>query len=126
MSDVMQAEMLTADQVAQALPGDVGATGPTQVRPIGSDELARLAIATPDVQAGRAEDAPKHVDAGYTPVFNSQVRTAVYVLALVASVVGLGLMAFGHPDVGGFVSTAAGVIAAGFGVTYNPIRMTGK
>jgi len=50
----------------------------------------------------------------------------VYILALLASVLGLGLMTLGHPDIGGFISTAAGIIAAGFGVTYNPVRMTGK
>ena len=44
---------------------------------------------------------------GYTPVFDNNVRTIVYVAALVASVIGLGFMCFGHPDVGGFISTAA-------------------
>lgn len=63
---------------------------------------------------------------GYTPVFDNNVRTIVYVAALVASVVGLGFMCFGHPDVGGFISTAAGVLAGGFGVAYNPVRMAGK
>lgn len=59
---------------------------------------------------------------GYRPVFNETVRTVVYVVALVASVAGLGLMSFGHADVGGFVSTAAGILAGGFGVAYNPLR----
>lgn len=63
---------------------------------------------------------------GYTPVFDNNVRTIVYVASLVASVVGLGFMCFGHPDVGGFISTAAGVLAGGFGVAYNPVRMAGK
>lgn len=30
------------------------------------------------------------------------------------------------PGIGGFISTAAGIIAAGFGVAYNPVRMAGK
>lgn len=47
----------------------------------------------------------------------------IYVLTLIASVIDLGFMRFGHPDIGGFISTAAGIIAAGFGVTYNPVRM---
>lgn len=72
-------------------------------------------------RTGQAQQA-----GGYTPVFGERTRTVVYVLALVASVIGLGLMAFGHPDIGGFISTAAGIIAAGFGVTYNPIRLSGK
>ena len=63
---------------------------------------------------------------GYTPVFDNNVRTIVYVASLVASVIGLGFMCFGHPDVGGFISTAAGVLAGGFGVAYNPVRMAGK
>lgn len=66
-------------------------------------------------------DKAKHAD-GYTPVFSDTVRTIIYVVALIASVIGLGLMSFGHADIGGFVSTAAGIIAGGFGVAYNPLR----
>lgn len=66
-------------------------------------------------------DKVKHAD-GYTPVFPDAVRTIIYVIALIASVAGLGLMSFGHADIGGFVSTAAGIIAGGFGVAYNPLR----
>ena len=66
-------------------------------------------------------DKAKHAD-GYTPVFSDTVRTIIYVIALIASVAGLGLMSFGHADIGGFVSTAAGIIAGGFGVAYNPLR----
>lgn len=47
----------------------------------------------------------------------------IYVLTLIASVIDLGFMCFGHPDIGRFISTAAGIIAAGFGVAYNPVRM---
>ena len=66
-------------------------------------------------------DKVKHTD-GYTPVFNNTVRTIIYIIALTASVIGLGLMSFGHADIGGFISTAAGIIAGGFGVAYNPLR----
>ena len=66
-------------------------------------------------------DKAKHAD-GYTPVFNDTVRTIIYITALIASVAGLGLMSFGHADIGGFISTAAGIIAGGFGVAYNPLR----
>lgn len=66
-------------------------------------------------------DKAKHTD-GYTPVFNNTVRTIIYIIALTASVAGLGLMSFGHADIGGFISTAAGIIAGGFGVAYNPLR----
>lgn len=63
----------------------------------------------------------KHAD-GYTPVFNNTVRTIIYIIALIASVAGLSLMSFGHADIGGLISTAAGIIAGGFGVAYNPLR----
>lgn len=66
-------------------------------------------------------DRVKHAD-GYTPIFGDTVRTIIYVASLVASVAGLGLMTFGQADIGGFVSTAAGIIAGGFGVAYNPLR----
>lgn len=66
-------------------------------------------------------DKAKHAD-GYTPVFSDTVRTIIYIIALTASVAGLGLMSFGHADIGGFISTASGIIAGGFGVAYNPLR----
>lgn len=70
-------------------------------------------------------DTTDDVDAvtAYTPVFNDTVRTIIYVVCLIASVIGLGFMCFGSPDIGGFMSTAAGIIAGGFGVAYNPVRM---
>lgn len=60
----------------------------------------------------------------YTPVFNNTVRTVIYILGLTASVIGLGFMTFGRADIGGFISTAAGFIAAGCGVAYNPLRLS--
>lgn len=82
---------------------------------------------TLDTAVNELADEPENTPAtGYTPVFDNNVRTIVYVAALVASVIGLGFMCFGHPDVGGFISTAAGVLAGGFGVAYNPVRMAGK
>lgn len=67
-----------------------------------------------------------HTATPYTPVFNDTVRTVIYVVTLVASVIGLGFMSFGSPEIGGFIASAAGIIAAGFGVAYNPVRMAGK
>lgn len=69
---------------------------------------------------------PETPSPDYTPVFNNMTRAVVYVVCLVASVVGLGFMSFGHPDIGGFMSTAAGIVAAGFGVAYNPVRLARK
>ena len=84
-------------------------------------------INTLDTAVNELADEPETTPAtGYTPVFDNNVRTIVYIASLVASVVGLGFMCFGHPDVGGFISTAAGMLAGGFGVAYNPVRMAGK
>ena len=69
-------------------------------------------------------DSEQEAAKGYTPVFNDMVRTIIYVVGLVASVVGLGFMTFGLADIGGFISTAAGFIAASFGVAYNPLRLS--
>ena len=41
-------------------------------------------------------------------------------------VIGLGFMCFGHPEIGGFISTVAGAIAGGFGVVHNPLHLEGK
>lgn len=62
----------------------------------------------------------------YTPTFSEKVRTAIYVVGLIASVVGLGFMTFGDAAIGGFISTAAGIIAAGTGVAYNPIALNNR
>jgi hypothetical protein len=62
----------------------------------------------------------------YSPTFSSMVRTVVYVLGLVASVVGLFFLTFGDASIAAFISTAAGVVTSGFGVAYNPVRMANK
>lgn len=86
---------------------------------------------TPDTQLEETTETgtnniPDHTATPYTPVFNDTVRTVIYVVTLVASVIGLGFMSFGSPEIGGFIASAAGIIAAGFGVAYNPVRMAGK
>lgn len=68
------------------------------------------------------EDGQDNQQPAYRPVFNDTVRTGIYVASLAASIVGLGFMMFGDAQVGGFISTAAGVVASGFGVAYNPLR----
>ncbi|MEK0306402.1 hypothetical protein [Bifidobacterium favimelis] len=75
-----------------------------------------------------SDPMPEHASdqPGYTPVFPDAVRTAIYVICLAAGVAALGCMTFGQPEIGGFIATAASLIAAGFGVTYNPIRLAGK
>lgn len=70
---------------------------------------------------------PDHAaNTGYKPVFNDTVRTVVYIIGLVAVIVGAGFTAFGNPEVGDYVTTVGGLIAAGFGVAYNPLRVAGK
>lgn len=72
---------------------------------------------------------PQHAtseNTGYTPVFNETVRTIVYVLGLIAVAVGFGFTKFGDPTVGDYITTVGGLIAAGMGVAYNPLRMAGK
>lgn len=72
---------------------------------------------------------PQHAattETSYKPVFNDTVRTIVYVFGLVAVAVGFGFTKFGDPAVGDYITTVGGLIAAGMGVAYNPIRMSGK
>lgn len=94
-----------------------------------SDEITHTEGLPEELQptTTNTEDVADHKDTtAYTPVFNDTVRTIIYVVSLVASVIGLGFMCFGNPDVGGFISTAAGMLAAGFGVAYNPVRLAAK
>lgn len=63
---------------------------------------------------------------GYVPVFGDRVRTVIYILSLIASVVGAGFTAFGDPAIGAYITTAAGILAGGFGVVYNPMRLSAK
>ncbi len=106
---------ITANTVIDATPDTTTDTTPN-VTTLSDADLDKVLDAwSADV------DKVKHAD-GYTPVFSDTVRTIIYVIALIASVIGLGLMSFGHADIGGFVSTAAGIIAGGFGVAYNPLR----
>lgn len=85
--------------------------------------MAEHARSTVEKAVDDLSDDYKDSDSGaYKPVFNDTVRTVIYVASLVASIVGLGFMMFGDAQVGGFISTAAGFIASGFGVAYNPLR----
>ena len=85
-----------------------------------------LATQLEEIMETGTTNIPDHTATPYTPVFNDTVRTVIYVATLVASVIGLGFMSFGSPEIGGFIASAAGIIAAGFGVAYNPVRMAGK
>lgn len=58
----------------------------------------------------------------YRPVFDATVRTIIYVVCLLASIASVGLIVFDQETMGAFVGTAAGMLASGFGVAYNPNR----
>lgn len=58
----------------------------------------------------------------YRPVFNSTVRTIIYVVAAFAQIVAIGVASFGDAAVGAYIASAAGMLATAFGVAYNPMR----
>lgn len=58
----------------------------------------------------------------YKPVFDATVRTIIYVVCLIASIVSVGFIIFHDSQIGAYIGTAAGMLAAGFGVAYNPNR----
>lgn len=70
-----------------------------------------------------ADIEDKGTQDAYRPVFPPAVRTAVYVVCLLAGVAAVVFDSTGHADVGGVVATAASLLAGGFGVAYNPLRM---
>ena len=59
----------------------------------------------------------------YAPAVDPRVRTVVYVAGLVASIVSAGFIAFGNPDVGAFIGSAAAAVTGAFGTAYNPISV---
>lgn len=60
----------------------------------------------------------------YKPIFSDKVRTAVYIISLAACIIGSLATTFGYTQLGDWITSAGGMLAAGFGVTYNPIRLT--
>ena len=80
------------------------------------DTLETVADNLTNEQADGAADMQPTTE--YVPVFDATVRTIIYVVTLVAGIVGLGVSAFGNPEIGAFISSAAGIIASAFGVRY--------
>lgn len=89
--------------------------------------VASIAPAQPTTQtaeqSGGDADGTGFWADGYTPAFNPTVRTVVYILGLVASIVSAGFIAFGNPDVGAFIGSAAALVASALGTAYNPISV---
>lgn len=105
----------------------------TTTYPTSEDMVAAENGSASTVVTSTENDGPDHglvtktdTDKGYTPVFNDYIRTGVYVIGLAAVIVGAGIGAFGDTTVGDYVLFAGGVLASGFGVAYNPVRMNGK
>jgi hypothetical protein len=62
----------------------------------------------------------------YKPIFSDKVRTIVYIAGLVVCVIGTAFTTFGNPQVGDWLTSAGGLLAAGFGVAYNPVRLASR
>lgn len=58
----------------------------------------------------------------YRPVFDPTVRTIIYVVCLIAQIVSVVCLAYHYETLGATIATCAGLLAAGFGVAYNPSR----
>lgn len=58
----------------------------------------------------------------YRPVFDPTVRTIIYVTCLLAQIVSVVCLAYHYETLGATIATCAGMLAAGFGVAYNPSR----
>lgn len=63
---------------------------------------------------------------GYTPVFSDQVRTIIYIVSFIGSLVSLGFLCAHQTDIAAYIATASGALASAFGVSYNPLRLAGK
>ena len=71
--------------------------------------------ALPDSMPGGSPDP-------YRPVFDPTVRTIIYVVCLIAQIVSVVCLAYHYETLGATIATCAGLLAAGFGVAYNPSR----
>ena len=67
-------------------------------------------------------DSMPQPDPPYRPVFDPTVRTIIYVVCLIAQIVSVVCLAYHYETLGATIATCAGLLAAGFGVAYNPSR----
>lgn len=67
-------------------------------------------------------DSMPQPDPPYRPVFDPTVRTIIYVVCLIAQIVSVVCLAYHYETLGATIATCAGLLAAGFGVAYNPNR----
>lgn len=72
--------------------------------------------------------APAQDDGGdlYTPTFSKEVRTYIYIIAAILTVIGVGVWKFMNQDLGEYIIMVAAFTSQVFAVTYNPMRMDGK
>lgn len=80
------------------------------------DDLDRM---TADTDRQLPEDA---THGEYRPVFDPTVRTIIYVVCLLAQIVSVVCLAYHYEKLGTTIATCAGLLAASFGVAYNPSR----
>lgn len=86
---------------------------------------------TPEPASGTAENATQATATGYTPVFGATVRTVIYVVCLLLGILGgVGTLVSALMDSPAWLTVTCAVcgyvaplIANGFGVAYNPLRM---
>ena len=77
---------------------------------------------TPDESDQPLPDSMPQPDPPYRPVFDPTVRTIIYVVCLIAQIVSVVCLAYHYETLGATIATCAGLLAAGFGVAYNPSR----
>jgi hypothetical protein len=107
------------------LAGEPDTTAETAKPDEGLAQLAAPAQPTTqtEAQSGGETDGTGFGAGGYTPAFNPTVRTVVYILGLAASITAAGFTAFGNPDVGAFIGSAAALVASALGTAYNPLSV---
>lgn len=74
------------------------------------------------VESGSDRTPTGEGSGAYTPVFAPVVRTVVYIVCLIAGMASVVLAVLGYADVASVVGSCASMLAAGFGVAYNPMR----
>lgn len=79
------------------------------------------------IKESEKSDELEHTDkTQYTPIFNDKIRTAVYIIGLIAVIAGVVVSAMGFKDIGDTITVCGGILTGGFGVAYNPVRLANK
>lgn len=112
--------ILSLADLETAAPAETAAVAHDEAKPTAAETTGTAGSQIADGADGTGFDPA----AGqYAPAFNPTVRTIVYVAGLVASIVSAGFIAFGNPDVGAFIGSAAALVASALGTAYNPLSV---